>query len=173
MEAFLGIPYAAPPVGSLMRFLPPASPGPWTGIRSANALPPACPQQLPPLANRCTRYSIFYFLNIMKELIPYDRSKTYLYYGFIKTLFHVSSRFAYRCLFQEYMINFVREEEKGKRSRERKSVKMRDRKSAKSSSSLGDTEQPMRQKRTWCSAWNILLAARYPLKSGNDVSVYL
>ncbi|XP_046449417.1 neuroligin-4, Y-linked-like [Daphnia pulex] len=51
VEAFLGIPYAAPPVGSL-RFLPPASPGPWTGIRSANALSPACPQQLPPLANR-------------------------------------------------------------------------------------------------------------------------
>ena len=26
--------------------------GPWTGIRTANTLPPACPQQLPPLANR-------------------------------------------------------------------------------------------------------------------------
>ncbi|XP_057367984.1 neuroligin-1-like [Daphnia carinata] len=51
VEAFLGIPYAAAPVGPL-RYLPPASPGPWQGIRPANALPPACPQQLPPLANR-------------------------------------------------------------------------------------------------------------------------
>ncbi|KZS20431.1 Uncharacterized protein APZ42_012815 [Daphnia magna] len=51
VEAFLGIPYAAAPVGPL-RYLPPASPGPWQGIRPANTLPPACPQQLPPLANR-------------------------------------------------------------------------------------------------------------------------
>jgi hypothetical protein len=114
----------------------------------------------------------FLFLKHNERVIPYLRSKTCLRVS-LKPYFHVSIRFAYRCLFQEYLINFVREEEKGKRSRERKSVKMRDRKSAKASSSLGDTEQPMRQKRTRCSVWNILLAARYPLKSGNDVSVYL
>ena len=51
VEAFLAIPYAAPPVGSL-RFLPPASPGPWPGIRPANNLPPVCPQQMPDLTNR-------------------------------------------------------------------------------------------------------------------------
>ena len=51
VEAFLGVPYAAPPVGSL-RYLPPASPGPWQGIRPATNLPPACPQQFPYLSNR-------------------------------------------------------------------------------------------------------------------------
>lgn len=54
MEAFLGIPYAAAPVGSL-RYLPPASPGPWgPAVRPAHTLPPACPQQMPPLSNRCS-----------------------------------------------------------------------------------------------------------------------
>lgn len=51
VEAFLGVPYAAPPVGSL-RYLPPASPGPWPGIRPAVHLSPACPQQYPHLTNR-------------------------------------------------------------------------------------------------------------------------
>lgn len=52
VDAFLGVPYAAPPVGPL-RFLPPASTGPWTGTRMAITLPPACPQQMPSiLSNR-------------------------------------------------------------------------------------------------------------------------
>src|SRR4029453_13029753 len=40
---FLGIPFAAPPVGPL-RWRPPTPPAPWQGVRQANAFSPACPQ---------------------------------------------------------------------------------------------------------------------------------
>ena len=41
--AFLGIPYAAPPVGDL-RWQPPQPPAAWVGTRSATRYAPACPQ---------------------------------------------------------------------------------------------------------------------------------
>jgi para-nitrobenzyl esterase len=41
--AFLGIPYAAPPVGDL-RWRPPQPPASWQGVRPANRYGPACPQ---------------------------------------------------------------------------------------------------------------------------------
>jgi carboxylesterase type B len=40
---FLGIPYAAPPVGAL-RWQPPQPPKPWSGIRAASSYAPHCPQ---------------------------------------------------------------------------------------------------------------------------------
>jgi len=42
-EAFLGIPYAAPPVGDL-RWKPPQPPTPWTGTRKAAEFGSSCPQ---------------------------------------------------------------------------------------------------------------------------------
>jgi para-nitrobenzyl esterase len=43
VSSFLGIPYAAPPIGA-QRWKPPASPVSWPGVRDARAAGPACPQ---------------------------------------------------------------------------------------------------------------------------------
>lgn len=50
VEAFLGVPYAAPPSGNI-RFMPPVAPMHWRGVRQANRLGPVCPQPLPVLNN--------------------------------------------------------------------------------------------------------------------------
>lgn len=43
VEYYLGVPYAAPPIGDL-RFANPVEPKPWEGIRVTNKYPPACMQ---------------------------------------------------------------------------------------------------------------------------------
>ncbi|KAJ6649750.1 Neuroligin-4, Y-linked [Pseudolycoriella hygida] len=47
VEAFLGVPYATPPVGSL-RFMPPVTPSTWRNTRLADRFAPVCPQ-VPPV----------------------------------------------------------------------------------------------------------------------------
>ena len=42
-DAFLGLPYAAPPTGTL-RWRPPAPPNSWRGVRDATQFAPSCPQ---------------------------------------------------------------------------------------------------------------------------------
>lgn len=44
VRAFLGLPYAQPPVGDL-RWRAPRPATPWTGVRPATAFAPACPQR--------------------------------------------------------------------------------------------------------------------------------
>ena len=46
IQAFLGIPFAAPPVGDL-RWKPPQPVKNWTGVRSADAVRPALCMQAP------------------------------------------------------------------------------------------------------------------------------
>ncbi|HVM39790.1 MAG TPA: carboxylesterase/lipase family protein [Acidimicrobiia bacterium] len=48
VRSFRGIPYAAPPVGRL-RFAPPETPAPWTGVREATTYGPAAAQNDSPL----------------------------------------------------------------------------------------------------------------------------
>jgi para-nitrobenzyl esterase len=48
VQAFKGIPYAAPPVGDL-RWKPPQAPKPWQGERQAAEFGPACPQPPSPM----------------------------------------------------------------------------------------------------------------------------
>ncbi len=51
VDAFLGLPYAAPPTGNL-RWRPPQTPADWQGVRNATTFAPSCPQNpgafLPP-----------------------------------------------------------------------------------------------------------------------------
>jgi len=51
VEAFRGVPYAAPPVGDL-RYRPPASPVVWSGTLLADTFGAVCPQRYPDISNR-------------------------------------------------------------------------------------------------------------------------
>jgi Carboxylesterase type B len=51
VEAFLGVPYATPPVGSL-RYMPPVTPSMWRNTRPADSFSPVCPQTPPEIGNR-------------------------------------------------------------------------------------------------------------------------
>lgn len=51
VEMFLGVPYAAPPVGSL-RFMPPVTPRAWADVFLADRHSPVCPQKLQDISDR-------------------------------------------------------------------------------------------------------------------------
>ena len=57
MEIYKGIPFAAPPIGSL-RFMPPVTVTPWREIRSATHFGPVCPQILPDTRNETAALSM-------------------------------------------------------------------------------------------------------------------
>ncbi|AMM18899.1 carboxylesterase [Frondihabitans sp. PAMC 28766] len=69
VTAFLGVPFAAPPIGAL-RFQPPAPPAAWSGVRDATGFGPTAPQApnpaegLPLLPNRVAPGDDFLNLNV-------------------------------------------------------------------------------------------------------------
>ncbi|XP_058821516.1 neuroligin-4, Y-linked [Topomyia yanbarensis] len=77
VEAFRGIPYASPPVGTL-RFMPPVTGALWSGVKKADRFSPVCPQRLPDIANetaaleRMPRGRLEY----LKRLLPYLRNQS-------------------------------------------------------------------------------------------------
>ena len=56
VATFLGIPFAAPPLGNL-RFMPPVTVSPWKETLLADKFAPVCPQQLAELDNRTASLS--------------------------------------------------------------------------------------------------------------------
>jgi len=60
VRVFRGIPYAAPPVGSL-RWRPPRPAGPWEGVRSAEEFGASCPQPaaLEPMTEDCLTLNVW------------------------------------------------------------------------------------------------------------------
>lgn len=77
VEAFLGLPFAAPPVGAL-RFMPPVSPLPWHGVRLMDKYAPACPQTLPDVSNEreALRHVTRGRLQYLRRLLPYLRNQS-------------------------------------------------------------------------------------------------
>lgn len=63
-DEFLGIPYAAPPVGAL-RWRPPAPAAHWSGVRDATAFAPHCPQVAGPFGKASTSEDCLY-LNVFR-----------------------------------------------------------------------------------------------------------
>jgi para-nitrobenzyl esterase len=64
VDEFLGIPYAAPPVGAL-RWAPPQPAAHWTGIRAATSFAPHCPQTVSPFGRPSTSEDCL-FLNVYR-----------------------------------------------------------------------------------------------------------
>lgn len=77
VHQFLGLPYAEPPVGS-QRFMPPASPSQWKGLKVADRFGPVCPQALPDLSLHNVSAGR---LSQVQRLLPYlqEQSEDCLY----------------------------------------------------------------------------------------------
>lgn len=71
VEIFLGIPFAAAPVGSL-RFMPPVTVTPWREVKPANEYGPVCPQQLPQIRNESAALAVMGKgrLRALQQIVP-------------------------------------------------------------------------------------------------------
>ncbi|KAJ6636653.1 Neuroligin-4, X-linked [Pseudolycoriella hygida] len=70
VDQYLGIPYAA-----AQRFMPPAAPQPWLGVKITTTLSPVCPQNLPQL-NATQNYISGGRYDQLKRLIPFLRDES-------------------------------------------------------------------------------------------------
>lgn len=80
VEVYLGIPYAAPPVGNL-RFMPPGSPPTWRNLRTFDSFGPVCPQTPPDLSHEPHKNMNAGRFNHLKSLLPFlgNQSEDCLY----------------------------------------------------------------------------------------------
>jgi hypothetical protein len=70
VRQFLGVPYAAAPIGNL-RFAPPVAPYTWDGIRNASSFGPNCPQNnLPGVSPLPNQSEDCLYLNIWVRISP-------------------------------------------------------------------------------------------------------
>ena len=73
VDAYLGLPYASPPMGQF-RFMPPMSPQSWSPrVREATEPPPVCPQVIPDLSdkNKALRYMTVGRYNYLTKLFAH------------------------------------------------------------------------------------------------------
>ena len=76
-EAFLGIPYASPPIGNL-RFMPPGAPHPWGNIKQADTFGAVCPQRLPDIRNESVALKTMSRARYvhLRHLLPYLKNQS-------------------------------------------------------------------------------------------------
>jgi len=77
VATFLGIPFAAPPVGNL-RFMPPVTVSPWREVLRADTFGPVCPQNLPEVGNSSNALGRLSFGRIeeLKRQRPFLRNQS-------------------------------------------------------------------------------------------------
>lgn len=75
VRQFLGIPYAAAPVGS-GRFMPPGAPPPWLGSKEFTRLSPVCPQHLPQINGTHASQLAAGRYDQLKRLLPFLRHES-------------------------------------------------------------------------------------------------
>lgn len=75
VHQFLGLPYAAAPVGS-GRFMPPNAPPPWMGSKEFTRLSPVCPQHLPQINGTNASQLAAGRYDQLKRLLPYLRHES-------------------------------------------------------------------------------------------------
>ncbi|KAL5274555.1 Ces3.2 family protein [Megaselia abdita] len=77
VEAFLGVPYATPPIKQ-NRFSPTRAPAPWDGIRISDKYSPVCPQRLPNIQNETAALEKMPKgrLEYLKRLLPYLKNQS-------------------------------------------------------------------------------------------------
>lgn len=76
IHMYLGIPYAAPPVGQL-RFMAPQSPQAWPGLMTADSFSPVCPQKLPNLDDEgASKKMSAGRLQYLRSLVPYLKNQS-------------------------------------------------------------------------------------------------